>query len=132
MPSQLSVVRLGLICTLVLSLLVAVKAPSGYSKVCDTCALDAPDLRARNLKWSGNTIQAPCGRLHKPVNGCNIMIPVKVYFCNQCGSTVWVPDGECTGQHNGRLPPERTFLKSEPVPPGSPAAVVSSVGSSST
>ncbi|KAA1087895.1 hypothetical protein PGT21_035870 [Puccinia graminis f. sp. tritici] len=129
MPSQLSVARLGLMCTLLLSLLVAVKAPSGHSKVCTICALDRPGLRARNLKWYGSMIQKPCGELHTPVNGCNSIIPIKVYFCGECGSTDWVPDGKCRGQHNGRVPPGRMFLKSEPVPAGPPAEVASSVGS---
>ncbi|EFP93853.2 hypothetical protein PGT21_035897 [Puccinia graminis f. sp. tritici] len=129
MPSQLSVARLGLMCTLLLSLLVAVKAPTGHNRVCAICALDCHDLRARNLRWNGNMIQKPCGELHTPVNGCPSIVPVKVYFCGECGSTDWVPDGKCRGQHNGRVPPERIFLKSEPVPGEPPAVVASSVGS---
>ncbi|KAA1100330.1 hypothetical protein PGTUg99_017527 [Puccinia graminis f. sp. tritici] len=115
MSSLFRLINLGLMCTLFLLIMVEVKSPSGTSKVCSICAKGNPGLRARNLKWYGDETEELCGRLYTPANECDSVVRVRIYTCCKCGTTTWVSNGLCKGQHNGTLPPDRVFEQSQPV-----------------
>ncbi|EFP77988.2 hypothetical protein PGT21_020163 [Puccinia graminis f. sp. tritici] len=115
MPSLFSALRLGLICTLFLWILGPVDAGgSGYWKICKVCERDNPHIKSRGLKFTKETITKTCGQLHEPEVDCTGEISVKVYFCPQCETTAWIPQGLCRTNHPGQLPPERFFEKAKP------------------